>query len=74
MDFDNYYVGKIPVPVATFEQQAPIIELCNQILTVKRTNPDADVSELEKQIDQIVYLLYDLDDDEIKFVERAANV
>ena len=35
---------------------------------------DADVSELENEIDQIVYLLYGLDDDEIKIVEEAENV
>ncbi len=74
MDFDNYYVGKVPVPIATFEQQVPIIELVDQILDAKRTNPDTDVSELEKKIDQIVYLLYNLTPEEIAIVEGAANV
>ena len=71
MDFDNYYVGKIPVPVATFEQQAPIIELFNQILATKRTNRDATVFDLEDDIDQMVYLLYGLTPEEIKIVEAA---
>ena len=74
MDFDNYYVGKIPVPAATFEQQAPMIELFNQILAAKGTDPDADVSELENEIDQIVYLLYGLTPEEIAIVEGAENV
>ena len=74
MDFDNYYVGKIPVPAVTFEQQAPIIELFNQILDAKRTDPDADVSDLENEIDQIVYLLYDLTREEIAIVEGTENV
>ena len=70
MDFDNYYVGKIPIPIATFEQQEPIIELFNQILAAKRADPDADVSALENEIDQIVYSLYDLTREEIMIVEE----
>ena len=51
-----------------------IIELVDQILDAKRTNPDADVCELENEIDQIVYSLYDLAPAEIAIVEEAANV
>ena len=51
---------KLPIPDVSPEQQEPIIELVDQILAAKRTNPDADVSELENEIDQIVYLLYGL--------------
>ena len=36
--------------------------------------PDADVSELENEIDQLVYLLYDLTPEEIDIVENAENV
>lgn len=68
MDFDNYYVGKIPVPVATFEQQAPIIEFVDKILDAKRTDPDTDVSTLEDKIDQLVYELYDLTPNEVEIV------
>ncbi len=56
---------KLPIPDVSLEQQAPIIELVDQILDAKRNNPDADVSELENEIDQIVYLLYGLTDEEI---------
>ena len=45
-----------------------------QILAAKDTDPDADVSELENEIDQIVYLLYDLTSEEIAIVEEAENV
>ena len=65
---------EFPIPEATCEQQALIIELVDQILAAKDTNPDADVSELEKQIDQIVYFLYGLTDEEIAIVEGAENV
>ena len=65
---------KLPIPDASLEQQEPIIELVDQILAAKRTNLDADVSELEKRIDQIVYLLYGLAPEEIDIVEEAENV
>ena len=71
MDFDNYYVGKIPVPRITPEQQLPIIELADQILTTKITDPDADLSALENEIDKLVYGLYNLTEDEIAIVEAS---
>ena len=70
----NNYVKEFPIPEATCEQQALIIELVDQILDAKRTDPDADVSELENTVDQLVYLLYDLTPEEIDIVEGAENV
>ena len=64
----------MPIPDVSPEQQEPIIELVDQILATKRTDLDADVSDLENEIDQIVYLLYGLADDEIAIVEEAENV
>ena len=46
MHFANHYVGKIPVPLATKEQQQPIIELVEQIMAAKREDPGADTSSL----------------------------
>ena len=65
---------KLPIPDVPLEQQEPIIELVDQILDAKRTDPDADVSDLENEIDQIVYLLYGLAPEEIAIVEGAENV
>ena len=70
----NNYVKEFPIPEAACDQQALIIELVDQILNVKRTDPDADVSDLENEIDQIVYLLYDLTPEDIAIVEGAENV
>ena len=65
---------KLPIPDVSLEQQVPIIELVDQVLDVKRTDPDADVSKLENEIDQIVYSLYDLTPAEIAIVKGAENV
>ena len=60
---------ELPIPNVTPEQQAPIIELVDRILTTKRTDPNENVSTLENEIDEIVYLLYDFTPDEIAIVK-----
>ena len=51
---------KLPIPMATQEQQQPIIDLVNQILAAKSADPEADTSALETQIDNLVNQLYGL--------------
>lgn len=48
----------------------PFITLVDQILAAKKKDPNADTSVLEKQIDEMVYKLYDLTDEEIKIVKQ----
>ena len=67
----NNYVKEFPIPMVAHEQQAPIIKFVDQILAAKRTDPDADVSALENEIDQLVYLLYNLTPEEIAIVEET---
>ena len=50
-----------------------IITLVDQILSAKKQNPEADTSQLKKQIDQLVYKLYDLTEEEIKIIEGGYN-
>jgi hypothetical protein len=63
------YMEKVPVPAATPAQQKEIEALVEQILALKKRNPDADVSALEAEIDQLVYKLYSLTPAEIKIIE-----
>ena len=60
---------KLPIPDVSPEQQAPVVELVDQILAKKQADADTDVSALENEIDQIVYSLYDLTCEEIAIVE-----
>lgn len=48
-----------------------IVRLVSQIFTTRRTNPTADLHELESEIDKLVYRLYGLTKDEIKIVESS---
>ena len=61
------HIRNIPIPNATVEQQQSIVKLVDEILKEKKTN--ADTSSLEAEIDQLVYQLYGLTDEEIAIVE-----
>ena len=59
------------------EIQKPIIQLVDQILSITKDddylnnpNKQAKVNKLEKEIDQLVYNLYELTNEEIKIVEE----
>jgi adenine-specific DNA-methyltransferase len=43
--------------------------LVDQILSAKKQNPEADTSQLEREINQLVYKLYNLTEEEIKIIE-----
>jgi len=49
---------KLPIPDVPLEKQKPIVALVEQILMLRRSNAQADIAELEKQIDEMVAILY----------------
>ena len=61
------FFENIPIPNISQSDQQPFITLVEEILAKKETNEDT--TDLENQIDQMVYQLYELTDDEIKIVE-----
>jgi adenine-specific DNA-methyltransferase len=65
------YFGQIPVITTSDENKKPLVEKVSKILTVKKLNPAADTSVIEKEIDQIVYTLYGLTAEEIAIVENS---
>ncbi|MEM5831657.1 MAG: TaqI-like C-terminal specificity domain-containing protein, partial [Candidatus Aenigmatarchaeota archaeon] len=79
MHFDEIYMGKLPIKIPN-QQNLHLINsiesLVSQILSLTQSddylsNPQkqAKVKELEKEIDRLVYKLYDLTEDEIKIIE-----
>ena len=62
-------VSEIPIKTFSLEKQLPIIKIVELIVSNKQLNIDADTSDLESQIDKMVYVLYGLTDEEIKIVE-----
>ena len=65
------YVETIPIPKISTAEQRPFIRLVNDILAAKRADPTADTASLEAEIDQLVYRLYGLTDEEIAIVKGA---
>jgi adenine-specific DNA-methyltransferase len=70
--YKKAFLENLPIPPITPENQSLVSQiesLVDQILARKRGNPNADTRDLERAIDDIVYLLYDLTPDEIRLVE-----
>lgn len=65
-------IRSLPMPKVSSEQQEPIKGLVGKIMSMKQKNASADTTKLEEQIDQMVYKLYGLTDEEIKIVEGNA--
>ncbi|HOC01020.1 MAG TPA: hypothetical protein PKM43_19995, partial [Verrucomicrobiota bacterium] len=60
-------------PTATPAQQKAVERLVDRILAAKARDAAADVSRLEREIDQLVYALYGLTPEEIQIVESAGK-
>jgi len=65
------YMRLIPIPAAS--STTAITGLVERILALKAENPQVDVTELEREIDERVYALYGLRPDEIKLIEEQAG-
>ncbi len=65
---------KIPIPKITEKNQEladKITDGAKAILALKEKDPKANTQELEKEIDALVYQLYNLTDEEIKIIEEG---
>ncbi|GAA7936647.1 class I SAM-dependent DNA methyltransferase [Helicobacter pylori] len=65
---------KIPIPKITPENQklaCKITDCAKAILEAKEKDPKANTQKLEKEIDALVYQLYNLTDEEIKTIEEG---
>jgi adenine-specific DNA-methyltransferase len=62
-------IRQLGIPFPTHQQRLIIDGLVDRILSAKQSDPTADTSVLEKEIDQLVYELYVLTEEEIKIVE-----
>lgn len=65
------YFDSIPIPIIDVNEQKVFIDKVDQILSLKKDNPEADTTALEKEIDFMVYALYGLSEEEIKIVEES---
>jgi type II restriction/modification system DNA methylase subunit YeeA len=62
-------LSRLPINIENKNLQKEIIKLVDSILNNKKKDIKADTTDLENQIDQLVYQLYELTEEEIKIVE-----
>ncbi|WP_187898168.1 class I SAM-dependent DNA methyltransferase [Helicobacter pylori] len=70
--YKKAFIERLPIPQITEKNQEladKIIALVDKILQAKEKDPKANTQKLEKEIDALVYQLYNLTDEEIKTIE-----
>ncbi len=65
------HVKKLPLVIASKGIQEKIASYVSKILSLKQKNLHADTSALERQIDEMVYELYELTPEEIEIIENS---
>ncbi|WQU21696.1 Eco57I restriction-modification methylase domain-containing protein [Helicobacter pylori] len=69
-----YELETLPIPQITKSNKPTADKITNgakQILALKEKDPKANTQKLEKEIDALVYQLYNLTDEEIKIIENG---
>jgi adenine-specific DNA-methyltransferase len=71
MHFDEYYIGKIPIPILKIQDQTDIVKIVDSICATKNTDPNANTFILESTINRLIYQFYSLTNEEISIVENG---
>ena len=66
---NGYEVDNFPIPQIELSLQSEISDLVKKILSIKKTNPLTDTADLERKIDNIIYGIYRLTEEEIRIIE-----
>lgn len=72
--FPQFKVNELsifPIPKDFGKYRDDLIAKVRKIMEVKSKNPNADISQIDQEIDYILYQLYDLTDEEISIIENA---
>ncbi|RVY12532.1 class I SAM-dependent DNA methyltransferase [Helicobacter pylori] len=72
--YKKAFIERLPIPQITEKNQKlarKITDGAKQILALKEKDPKANTQKLEKEIDALVYRLYNLTDEEIKIIENG---
>jgi len=73
LEYKPMYVSPLAIPNLPPEKQKPVERLVERILSAKQRDAEADVSALERELDELVYALYGLTPEEIKLVEGSSK-
>ncbi|MGT0094224.1 class I SAM-dependent DNA methyltransferase [Helicobacter pylori] len=72
--YNKAFIERLPIPQITEKNQKladKITDGAKAILEAKEKDPKANTQKLEKEIDALVYQLYNLTDEEIKIIENG---
>ncbi|MGL2724518.1 DUF7149 domain-containing protein [Helicobacter pylori] len=72
--YKKAFIERLPIPKITPQNQElarKITDCAKAILEAKEKDPKANTQKLEKEIDALVYQLYNLTDEEIKIIENG---
>ncbi|GAA9846730.1 class I SAM-dependent DNA methyltransferase [Helicobacter pylori] len=75
--YKKAFIERLPIPKITPKNQElvdKITDCAERILKSKEKDPKANTKELEKEIDALVYQLYNLTDEEIKIIEEGQEI
>ncbi|GAA8835846.1 class I SAM-dependent DNA methyltransferase [Helicobacter pylori] len=75
--YKKAFIERLPIPKITPKNQKlahKITDGAKAILALKEKDPKANTQRLEKEIDALVYQLYNLTDEEIKIIEEGQEI
>ncbi|GAA6801406.1 class I SAM-dependent DNA methyltransferase [Helicobacter pylori] len=75
--YKKAFIERLPIPKITPQNQKlahKITDCAKAILEAKEKDPKANTQKLEKEIDALVYQLYNLTDEEIKTIEEGQEI
>ncbi|GAA7931244.1 class I SAM-dependent DNA methyltransferase [Helicobacter pylori] len=75
--YKKAFIERLPIPKITPQNQKladKITDCTKAILEAKEKDPKANTQKLEKEIDALVYQLYNLTDEEIKIIEEGQEI
>ncbi|WP_212776574.1 Eco57I restriction-modification methylase domain-containing protein, partial [Helicobacter pylori] len=75
--YKKAFIERLPIPQIMPQNQELVREITDcakQILALKEKDPKANTQKLEKEIDALVYQLYNLTDEEIKIIEEGQEI
>ena len=70
----EYYPGSVGLlPVVINAEIKELSDLSRKVFDIKKKDTKADTLDLEKKINELVYLLYDLTQEEIEIIENSGK-
>ena len=67
------YFEQIPIPIIEEKTKYTLIELVENAIQEKNQNQEENLKSIEYHIDQLVYKLYDLTEEEIEIIENNSK-